>query len=404
MILHIDMDAFYASIEQRDNPSLKGLPVVVGGSTSGRGVVSAASYEARKFGIHSAMSGKRAKELCPSAVFVRGRLQHYAAVGHQVREIFLRYTPVIQPLSLDEAFLDVSGTLQLFGSAEKIGRQIKREIQDELDLTASVGIAPLKFVAKIASDIKKPDGFVSVDLADIQTFLDPLPLSRLWGVGAVTLQRLAKFGCSTIGDLRVYPRELLDQRMGKSGRHLWDLANGIDPRVVVPDRNAKQISHERTFHHDIEETDILVGVLSFLTEQVGRRLRRSNRKAKSVVVKYRLSDFATYSRNRTFKTYVDSTQQIFDAAREILAGLRKDYPRAVRLIGVGVQDITSDNQPQQLGLFDQAEDSRNQSLDRLTDQVVAKLGETAIYRAGSHRWVDRKNKSIFPNQADPPVD
>ena len=182
MILHIDMDAFYASIEQRDNPNLLGKPVVVGGSAK-RGVVAAASYEARRFGIHSAMSGKRAAELCPQAVFVQSRLDHYADIGRQVREIFLRFTPVVQPLSLDEAFLDVAGTLRLFGSAREIGMQIKLLIQQELKLTASVGIAPLKFVAKIASDIHKPDGFTEISADDITSFLDPLPVSRLWGVG-----------------------------------------------------------------------------------------------------------------------------------------------------------------------------------------------------------------------------
>ena len=212
MILHIDMDAFYASIEQRDNPNLLGKPVVVGGSAK-RGVVAAASYEARRFGIHSAMSGKRAAELCPQAVFVQSRLDHYADIGRQVREIFLRFTPVVQPLSLDEAFLDVAGTLRLFGSAREIGMQIKLLIQQELKLTASVGIAPLKFVAKIASDIHKPDGFTEISADDITSFLDPLPVSRLWGVGRVGNQKLASLQLKTIGDIRRYDRAIMSRNL-----------------------------------------------------------------------------------------------------------------------------------------------------------------------------------------------
>ena len=201
MILHIDMDAFYASIEERDQPSLRGRPVIVGGSSK-RGVVAAANYEARRYGVHSAMAGKKAATLCPDAVFLKPRLEHYAQVGRQVREIFLRFTPLVQPLSLDEAFLDVTGTLRLFGSANAIGVQIKKLIQQELDLTASVGIAPLKFVAKIASDIDKPDGFTEVKTSEILGFLDPLPVSRLWGVGRVGRQKLSTLQLKTIGDIR----------------------------------------------------------------------------------------------------------------------------------------------------------------------------------------------------------
>jgi DNA polymerase-4 len=273
MILHIDMDAFYAAIEQRDDPALRGKPVVVGGS-SARGVVAAASYEARRFGIHSAMPGRQAAQLCPEAIFVRGRMEHYSAIGKQVREIFHRYTPLVQPLSLDEAFLDVTGSQRLHGSASKIGREIKDTIDRELNLTASVGIAPLKFVAKIASDLNKPDGFVEVGPKDVLRFLDPLPVSRLWGVGKVGREKLKKLNVNLIGDLRVLDQRILRDKFGKWGDHLWNLANGIDARKVVPDHNAKQISHERTFHQDITDPDMLRAVVSHLSEQVARRLRR----------------------------------------------------------------------------------------------------------------------------------
>ena len=239
MILHIDMDAFYASVEQRDDPSLLGKPVVVGGSAEGRGVVAASSYEARKFGIHSAMSAYRAKQLCPHAVFIRPRIEHYAAVSHQIRQVFEEFTPLIEPLSLDEAFLDVTGSESLLGTASKIGLQIKMLIRERLNLTASVGVAPNKFLAKIASDLKKPDGFVVVTEDQIQDFLDPLPVGRIWGVGKVTAQVFKRFAISTIGQLRQLSRESLTDLFGNSGEHYWQLSHGIDNRPVVPGRTSQ---------------------------------------------------------------------------------------------------------------------------------------------------------------------
>ncbi|MEM9587582.1 MAG: DNA polymerase IV, partial [Planctomycetota bacterium] len=311
MILHIDMDAFYASIEQRDRPELRGRPVAVGGSSTGRGVVSAASYEARKYGVHSAMPGRKAAQLCPDLIFVRGNLAHYADVGRQVREIFHRFTPLVQPLSLDEAFLDVSGSERLFGDAASIGDQIKAAIDRELQLTASVGVAPLKFVAKIASDLEKPNGFCVVDPDRVQEFLDPLPIGRLWGVGRVGQAKLHRMGCQTIADLRVVPQTDLQRQFGSWGDHLWRLANAIDPRQVVPDRQAKQISHERTFHYDLEDIDSMSSVVSHLSEQTSRRLRRHGRKAKSVTLKYRREDFHTFSRSQSLANPTDSTRAVF---------------------------------------------------------------------------------------------
>ena len=296
MILHIDMDAFYAAIEQRDQPALKGKPVVVGGSKTGRGVVAAASYEARKFGIHSAMPGRRAAQLCPDVIFVRSRIDHYAAVGRQVREIFHRYTPLVQPLSLDEAFLDVTGSARLHGDGVTIGHAIKQAINKELSLVASVGVAPLKFVAKIASDLGKPDGFVVVEPEKVIDFLDPLPIKRLWGVGRVGQKNLHESGLHLIGDIRRSDRDHLVRRFGSWGDHIWKLANAIDPRGVVPDRTAKQISHERTFSSDMTDTEMLRAVVSYLCEQVCQRLRHSGRRSKTVTLKYRREDFQTYSR------------------------------------------------------------------------------------------------------------
>jgi DNA polymerase-4 len=391
MILHIDMDAFYAAIEQRDHPELRGKPVVVGGS-SARGVVAAASYEARRFGIHSAMPGRRAAQLCPDAIFVRGRLSDYAEVGRQVREIFHRYTPIVQPLSLDEAFLDVAGSERLYGDAATIGRAIKSAIKTELDLTASVGVAPLKFVAKIASDLNKPDGFVEVAKQDVINFLDPLPVSRLWGVGRVGREKLAKLNLHRIGDIRNFDLTLLRDKFGSWGEHLWKLANGIDARKVVPDRTAKQISHERTFSDDITDDSMLEAVVSYLSEQVAHRLRRHGREAKTVGIKYRREDFQTFARSRTFAQTTDSTDEIFRGAAELLSEMRRRQPRPVRLIGVSVGSLTAKGRPKQLSLFDlQKGESSQRQVDKVVDSLSDQIGSDAVYRATSHNWI-RRNK------------
>lgn len=390
MILHVDMDAFYAAIEQRDDPSLRGKAVVVGGSSK-RGVVAAASYEARRFGIHSAMSGRRASELCPELIFVRGRLDHYATIGRQVREIFHRFTPLVQPLSLDEAFLDVTGSTRLFGTAAEIGRAIREAIRAELLLTASVGIAPLKFVAKIASDLNKPDGFVEVGPEQVISFLDPLPVSRLWGVGRVGQEKLSRLNLRTIGEIRVFDRDILKDKFGSWGEHLWKLANGIDARKVVPDRNAKQISHERTFAEDLEDRDLMRAVISHLCEQVARRLRRHQRRCKSVSIKYRREDFRTFVHSRSFPSATDSTEEIFRCASILLDEMRDKQPRPVRLLGVSLGGLTSEGGPRQLSLFDvQPGEGAQHTIDRVVDKLSDQLGDQSVYRGTSHHWVKRR--------------
>ncbi|MFO1065458.1 MAG: DNA polymerase IV [Pirellulales bacterium] len=391
VILHVDMDAFYASIEQRDNPELRGKPVVVGGNW-GRGVVSAASYEARAYGVHSAMPGRRAAELCPHAVFVKARIDHYAAVGRQAREIFQRYTPFIEPLSLDEAFLDVTPTMHLHGDGTAIGRAIKSAIRDELHLPASVGIAPLKFVAKIASDIRKPDGFVEIKPTEVQSFLDPLPISRLWGVGKVGEAKLQRLGFRTVRDLRVTDREHLKLRFGAWGEHLWDLANGIDPRIVETDHEAKRIGHERTFDEDLSDREWMQAVVSYLSEQVARRLRHAERLARSVALKYRRADFKTFSRTKMLPDAADGTQLIASTAELLLNELCEKQPGPVRLLGVSVSHLTDVGAPRQLSLFDQAEEEASTAIDRLADQVTSKFGNSSLYRAGSHNWHQTKRR------------
>ncbi|WP_168563736.1 DNA polymerase IV [Crateriforma spongiae] len=406
MILHVDMDAFYASIEQRDRPELRGRPVVVGG-TGGRGVVQAASYEARRFGIHSAMPGQRAVQLCPDAVFVKGRMSHYVDVGRQVRAIFHRFTPLVQPLSLDEAFLDVTGSRRLYGSAETIGRTIKQAIADEVGLTASVGIAPLKFVAKIASDLQKPDGFVMVDPSTVQAFLDPLPVSRLWGVGKVGQRKLGELGIRHIVDIRKQDADQLRRRFGSWGEHLWRLANGIDPRGVVPDRQAKQISHERTFSEDQTSGEVLSSVVSYLSEQTAWRLRRSDRVAKTVTLKYRREDFETFTRARTLPQTTDSTGLILETAMTLLEEMRQRQPRPVRLIGVSLGGLTDVRPVRQMSLFDDETHQADQrAIDRVSDNLRDAMGDGVIHRASSHVWSQRRKQkpSDPPSDADPTGD
>ena len=390
-ILHIDMDAFYASVEQRDNPELRGLPVVVGGNW-GRGVVTAASYEARFFGIHSAMPGRRAVQLCPQAKFVRGRIDHYADVGRQVREIFHRFTPIVQPLSLDEAFLDVTGVVRLHGSGAAIGYKIRQAIRDELDLPASVGIAPLKFVAKIASDINKPNGFVEVKPDEVQAFLDPLHVAKLWGVGRVGQTRLSKFGYHIVKDIRVANLLDLKRQFGSWGEHLWRLASGIDSRSVVVDHEAKGIGHERTFDSDLTDDESMDAVVSYLSEQAARRLRHCRRLTGTVTLKYRREDFKTFNRSRTLPEPTDSTLVIYKLASELLHQMRQRQPRGVRLLGVSLGQLSSAEAPQQMYLFDQEETRAHGQVDAISDTIAAKLGKDMLYRASSHQWIEKKRK------------
>ena len=339
------------------------------------------------------MPGRRASQLCPHAIFVKGQIAYYAKIGRQIREIFHRYTPIVQPLSLDEAFLDVAGCIRLHGSPATIGQAIKDAIRNELDLTASVGIAPLKFVAKIASDLNKPDGFVEVSADGVLDFLDPLPIERLWGVGRVGQEKLRQMGIQKVGDLRRLEIDFLKHRFGNWGEHLWKLANGIDERKVVPDHIAKGIGHERTFHEDIVDEDMLRAVVSYLSQQVARRLRRHQRLARTISIKYRRDDFKTFTRSRTLPRPTDTTNEIFQTAAELLDAMRKHQPRPVRLVGVSVGSLTGVDAPQQLSLFDLNEgDGAQKEVDKTVDSLTDRLGDAAVYRGTSHDWLQRKKK------------
>lgn len=389
MILHVDMDAFFASIEQRDNPELRGKPVVVGGSKTGRGVVATASYEARKFGVHSAMSGYRAAQLCPEAIFVKSNHHRYSEVGRQVRDILHRFTPLVQPLSCDEAFLDVSGTLTHFGTAENVAIQIKQAIRDELELTASVGVAPRKFIAKIASDLNKPDGCVVVTSESMQDFIDPLPIGKLWGVGKVAQSKLNLYGVRTIRDMRQLSTESV-RMLGSWGQHLYQLANCIDEGRVVTDRQAKQISHERTFNDDIHDLETILSVGNYLSDQVCRRMRYNDRRGKGVSIKYRTSDFATHTRSRHFQIASDHVDQFWPVVADMLEGFFAKSRLPVRLIGVSVFALSEPGTPRQLGLFDREDEQIQQKLEAATDTIIKKLGSKAVYRGTAHQYVSNR--------------
>jgi DNA polymerase-4 len=333
-ILHVDMDAFYASVEQRDHPELRGKPVIVGG-VGPRGVVSAASYEARPCGVRSAMPMATARRLCPNGIFLPVRMDHYARVGRQIREILLSFTPRVEPLSLDEAFLDVRGCEGLHGPAPEIARQVKERIRAETALTASVGVAPNKFLAKLASDLRKPDGLVVVPAEEVTSFLAPLPVGRIWGVGAKAEKRLHALGVRTIGQLAALPERLLVAHFGKMGGHVWQLAHGRDERPVVPDREAKSISTETTFAHDVADRDTLRGSLLDLTDHLAGRLRHAGLHARTVELKMRSSDFRTRHRAQALPQASNRTDALWQAARDLFDRCLSDDLLPLRLLGVG---------------------------------------------------------------------
>ena len=386
-ILHVDMDAFYASVEVREQPGLAGRPVIVGGSPRGRGVVSAANYEARRFGVHSAMPTARAMRLCPEAVWLPVRMELYATVSRQIREIFNRYTPLVEPLSLDEAFLEVTASTRLFGTASQIAHAIKQAISKELSLVASVGIAPNKFIAKIASDLDKPDGFVEVNPKEAQAFLDPLPVSRVWGVGKATGKELDRLGIKRIEQLRQQSEVVLADRFGKFGSHLWRLANGMDDRPVVSDSEAKSISNETTFDSDINNRDTLRAWLLELTEQVCWRLRQHELYGRTVQIKLRFADFSTITRSHTLVEATHQTKQVWQAVLKLFEHAMQTESRSLRLVGVGVSSLNDEaHRPHiQTDMFEQSDDMRQTQLDEVSDAIKSRFGSSGIRRGSGYK-------------------
>ena len=378
MIIHVDMDAYFASVEIRDRPELKEKAVVVGGSPQGRGVVSAANYEARKFGIHSAMPAAKARRLCPHAIFLRPRMEHYVAISRQIREVFYRFTSLVEPISLDEAFLDVSGCTSLFGPAPDIACQVRQALQQELGLTASAGVAPNKFVAKVASDLDKPDGLVVVLEDQVQAFLDPLPIRKVWGIGPQTERQFHALGVYTVAGIRGLPRHVLQRQFGVHCDHFWRLSRGLDSRPVVSEHQARSISHENTFPVDIQDLETLQVWLQELTGQVATRMRRLQVRGKTVQVKVRFSDFRTITRSHTLPEPTWETQTLTRASRSLMQTVWDDFPHPVRLIGAAVSRLKQGKPVQQM-LFD-ADSKKQARLDEACDELRQKFGQRIVCR------------------------
>lgn len=382
--MHIDMDAFFAAVEQHDNPAYRGKPVIVGGDPHSRGVVSTCSYEARKFGVHSAMPIGEALRRCPQGIFIPVRGRRYAEVSGAIMKIMNQYTPLMEPLSLDEAFLDLSGSEKLFGPAEQIGREIVDRIRFELGLSASVGLAPNKFLAKLASDLEKPGGFVIITDDNMAEILEDLPIGRLWGVGPKTETQLLGMGIRTIGMLRRANPNLLIDRLGESGRQLYQLSLGRDDRQVETKEDQKSVGHEITFQNDTDDRGFLAGVLLWLSEQVAGKLRRYNLKGRVITVKIRDLNFNTLTKRVTLIETTDFEEEIFREALR-LAEEVKWGTKKVRLIGVSVSGF-NDRKSQQLGLFDELNQKNDKDLKKLhqtVDDLRERFGEDIILKGTS---------------------
>jgi DNA polymerase-4 len=378
-ILHVDMDAFYASVEQMDNPSLKGKPLVVGGTVAQRGVVAAASYEARKFGIHSAMPTSQALKLCPSVILLPVRMARYSEISQQIIKIFNDFTPDVEQLSLDEAFLDVTGSLTLFGSAEKIGHEIKNKIKNQTGLTASVGIAPNKFLAKLASDLQKPDGFVVITEENKQQILDPLNVSKIWGVGKVTAAALNKNGINTIKQLRQTPLKTLQTILGNQAEDLLLLAQGIDDRPVESHREAKGMSAEQTFPKDISDKNALLEVLFSQVEEVAARLRNEKLQCKTITLKLRYGNFKTITRSHTLNEPTNVSKVLWQQAGKIFEQWHSQSGDALRLLGFGVCGL-SPQESGQKSLFGEPADNKLKRVDEVFDKIKKKYGDNSLKR------------------------
>ncbi len=394
-IIHIDMDAFYASVEQRDNPELKGKPVIIGGSVESRGVVSTASYEARKYGVHSAMPMAEAHRLCPDGVYLPVDMQKYRLVSHQIMDIFHRFTPEVEAISLDEAFLDVTASQKLFGTAEEIGREIKRLIKTELNLTASVGLAYNKFLAKLASDMDKPDGFYQIGPEELESKVWPLPVRRMMGVGGKTAQLLEGMGVRTIGQLAKMNMGLLEHILGKQGIMMYEVANGVDNRMVEPVRESKSVGRETTFPKDISERYVLETILFTLADDVCHTLRATNLKGRTVSIKIRYPDFRSITRAQTLDGYTSSFEPVFEAVKQLMEHNYKDGT-PVRLIGVTVSGLKKDDEiiEQQDLFFDGGAQKKQAALNSVMDKINEKYGGDTVHRARKLTERD-KNEELF---------
>ncbi|HON42160.1 MAG TPA: DNA polymerase IV [Bacillota bacterium] len=371
-IAHIDMDCFFAAVEALDHPEYRGKPLIVGGQRdSPRAVVSTCSYEARKYGVRSAMPISQAARLCPDALFVTGNMRRYTDVSQQIMECLAEFTPRIQQISIDEAFLDMTGCEHFYNNAQAMGLSIKQQIREKTGLTASCGIAPNKFLAKLASSKSKPDGLLVITADEVGDLLAPLPVRELWGVGERGEQELARYGITTVSDLRAWPAQWLAERFGKWGMLIYDLARGIDDDPVVTDEECKSYGSESTFDSDVDDIDDLCACLARHAQRVGKRLRAGGKLARTVTLKVKFADFDQITRAKSVSESFDSDDDIYNIACELLREL--DMRMAVRLIGVSVSGLT---ECRQLSLFE----SPRGKLDRVLDSITDRLGRKGVSR------------------------
>ena len=392
-ILHVDMDQFFAAIAVLDDPSLKGKPVLVGGGGP-RGVLSTASYEARKFGCRSAMPTAVARRLCPDAVLVKVPGERIREMSAKLFDILDRVSPLVQPLSCDEAFIDATGSQRLLGPPEEIARLIKSQVRDELGLTASVGVAPNKFLAKLASDLEKPDGLTVIppDAQQMQAILDPLPVGKMWGVGPATEAKLAKRGVRTFAQLRQLTETQLQRDAGEDGSRLYLLSRGIDDRPVVPSREAKSVGHEQTFREDLRDPDHVRAIMLNQAEDVARRLRHKQLLARGVTVKIRYGKFETITRSTTLDRPTDLTDELYRPAIALFNKWAKHTFQPVRLIGVSAGPLT--HEPPQQDLFADPQREKKIQVEQTLDQIKSKFGKRAVHRGqtpNDERTYDPRN-------------
>ena len=390
-ILHMDMDAFFASVEQLDNPALRGQCVIVGGKSQ-RGVVAAASYEARRYGIHSAMPIFQAKQRCPQVLIVPPRRRRYVEMSHKVMDILRGFSPLVEPVSIDEAFVDISGCNRLHGSCEEIAKAIKHAIHSRTELTCSVGVAPIKFLAKIASDLNKPDGLTIIEPARVQSFIDTLPIRKVPGVGRRTMEILSDIGIETLGQINGLPDTLLAKKLSKFGRRLRLLAAGCDDTNVVPQRDTKSVSTETTLSEDTRDRKILAPFLLKQSQSVARQLRHIKMRARTVTLILKTADFQRHSRSLTLESASQSSDTIYQTALTLL----NDYPlrQPVRLVGVGASSLQPETKPVQMGLFSddkRVQDCKWEKVDQALDALTDRFGVHTVTR-GSNTELDRRRK------------
>ena len=390
-ILHADLDAFFASVEQMDHPEWRGRPVLVGGSGP-RAVVAAASYEARRFGCRSAMPMRTARGLCPSAVIARPRMARYAELSRRFMAILGDHSPLVQALSIDEAFVDVTGTERIFGSAADVAKSIRDRVRREVGVTCSIGVAPTMLVAKIASDMRKPDGLTVISAEDLPAALAELPIERMWGVGPTTADTLRAKGICTFGDLQRMDRPGARTLLGEGGESLWDMAHGIDGREVRPEREVKSIGHEQTFDTDLPTLSDAHAALASLVESVGMRLRTRGLSCRTVTVKIRSGDFTTVTRRVTLPGATDRTDAIWAAARDLLTRWASAGFVPLRLVGVSVSALESRGDA--AGLFPDLTDERARRLDAARDAAARKFGKGAIGSAMTMRGADGRSEPL----------